>query len=87
MDVSGDWDHLLAAVLSGFCVMTDSEIELWEQARGELRGFANALERGLAGLTAAQLRMAITLADRTWEIAVRRRELQAGADCEGKYSE
>lgn len=37
---------------------------LWDQARGELWGYANYLQRRHASLTAAQLRMAITLADR-----------------------
>lgn len=36
---------------------------MWPQAAGELRGFANHLARGQAGLTAAQIRMAIQLAD------------------------
>jgi hypothetical protein len=36
---------------------------LWPQAAGELRGFAIALERGSSGLTAAQLRLAIEMAD------------------------
>lgn len=44
---------------------TDEQItSMWPQARGELLGFANALERGKAGITAAQLRMTIWLADR-----------------------
>jgi hypothetical protein len=36
---------------------------MWPQARGELLGFANALERGNSGITAAQIRMAVQLAD------------------------
>jgi hypothetical protein len=36
---------------------------LWPQAAGELRGFAIALARGDSGLTAAQLRLAIEMAD------------------------
>jgi hypothetical protein len=36
---------------------------LWPQARGELMGYARALERSGAGITAAQLRMALAMAD------------------------
>jgi hypothetical protein len=44
--------------------LTDERVELlWPQARGELWAYAHALERGGAGLTAAQLRMAVQLAD------------------------
>ncbi len=40
---------------------------MWPQAAGELRGFANALERGKSGLTAAQLRMAIQMAEELYK--------------------
>lgn len=36
---------------------------MWPQAAGELSGFANHLVSGNAGLTAAQIRMAIQLGD------------------------
>lgn len=36
---------------------------MWPQAAGELRGYANALNRGNAGITAAQMRMAVQMAD------------------------
>ena len=39
------------------------EKELWEQARGELLGFANHLQAKGAGITAAQIKMACRLAD------------------------
>ncbi len=42
-------------------------LEAWEQGRGELLGFANALDRGQSGITASQLRMAIQLADEEYK--------------------
>jgi hypothetical protein len=47
---------------------TDHEIFfMWPQAKGELTAFANVLTRGgNAGITAAQLRMAILLAERAY---------------------
>jgi hypothetical protein len=48
---------------------------LWPQARGELLGFANALERENSGITAAQIRMAVQLADET--IKLRTRDMDA----------
>jgi hypothetical protein len=47
---------------------------LWPQARGELLGFANALERGNSGITAAQIRMAVNLADEA--IKLRERDME-----------
>lgn len=48
-------------------LLTNKKVsELWPQARGELSGFANALARSNAGITAAQLRMAIQLADEAY---------------------
>lgn len=41
--------------------------ELWPQAAGELRGFARALASKNAGITAAQLRMAIQLAEERYK--------------------
>lgn len=44
--------------------LTDETLtQLWPQAAGGLRGFAGALERGNSGLTAAQLRLAVQMAD------------------------
>lgn len=40
--------------------------DMWPQAAGELRGFAQALERGPAKITAMQLRMAIELAEQAY---------------------
>lgn len=37
--------------------------ELWRQARGELAAYARALDRGGIGITAAQIRMAMRMAD------------------------
>ena len=49
----------------GEAVYTDSDVRrLWPQARRELLGFADHLARGNAGITAAQLRLAVQLADR-----------------------
>jgi hypothetical protein len=46
---------------------TDEQIKyLWPQAYGELQGFANAIGRGPAKITASQLRMAIQLAQRAF---------------------
>lgn len=44
--------------------MTPEELDMWEQASGELLGFARHLEGTGGGITVAQLRMAITLAQR-----------------------
>lgn len=41
----------------------DQMKEMWPQAAGELRGFANALDRDKAGITAAQIRMAVQMAN------------------------
>lgn len=41
-------------------------LKLWPQAAGELRGFQQALERN-AGITAAQLDMALHLAEAEFE--------------------
>lgn len=41
--------------------------EMWDQAAGELRGFARALGRGNAGITASQLKTAVVLADLFWK--------------------
>ncbi len=38
-------------------------LTLWPQARGELQGLANAMERGGSPITASQLRLAVALAD------------------------
>lgn len=48
----------------------DEVRRLWPSARVELLGFANALERGGSGITADQLRMAVQLADRQFELMV-----------------
>ena len=46
---------------------TDEQIlSMWPQAKGELGGFAYALARGGSGITAAQLRMAVVLADEAY---------------------
>lgn len=43
---------------------TDAQIQqMWPQARGELLGFALALDRKEASITASQLRMAVQMAD------------------------
>ena len=48
--------------------LSDDDIsKLWPQARGELSGFANALDKRGAGITAAQLRMAVQLADEAYQ--------------------
>ncbi len=41
----------------------DQMKEMWPQAKGELLGFARALARGDSVITAAQLRMAVQMAD------------------------
>lgn len=49
-------------------IWTDEQVkEMWPQAKSELLGFANALERGSAGITASQLRMAVQLAQKRFE--------------------
>src|SRR5690242_2259064 len=40
----------------------DEMRELWPQAAGELRGFAEHLEAGRAGITADQIRLAVQMA-------------------------
>jgi len=43
--------------------MNDQELVLWKQARLELLGFANYLEKRNRNITAAQVRMAVKWAD------------------------
>lgn len=43
-------------------------LEMWPQAAGELAGFANRLRQGNAGLTAAQLDMAIQMGNELLDI-------------------
>jgi len=53
-----------AQPIPDFPASTDHERKvLWPQAAGELLGFANALDRGNVGLTAAQIRLAVKLAN------------------------
>jgi hypothetical protein len=42
-------------------------LRMWPQAAGELRGYASVLERGNAGMTAAQMRMAVQLGEQSWK--------------------
>lgn len=44
-------------------VQQDKTGEMWQQARGELLGFANHLERQGATITAQQLRLAVVRSD------------------------
>lgn len=49
-------------------VYTPEEMkEMWPQAAGELRGWANSLASRQMGITAAQLRMAIQMAEAYWK--------------------
>jgi hypothetical protein len=48
----------------------DEVRRLWPSARGELLGFANALASSGSGITADQLRMAVLLADKQFDIMV-----------------
>jgi hypothetical protein len=48
----------------------DEVRRLWPSARGELLGFANALDRSGSGITADQLRMAVLLADKQFDLMV-----------------
>jgi 1,2-phenylacetyl-CoA epoxidase PaaB subunit len=53
---------------SGPKVWTDEEVsELWPQAEGELRGYAQAPRQNRAGITASQLEMALQLAGKEFE--------------------
>lgn len=54
---------------------------LWPQAAAELRGFAEHLDRKNAGLTAAQLRMAVDMADGYAAERQTRIKLQEMKDC------
>jgi hypothetical protein len=49
---------------------------LWPSSRGELLGFASALERGKSGITAAQIRLAVQLADETFRNLTGESELE-----------
>jgi hypothetical protein len=46
---------------------TEQIITLWPSGRQELLGFANHLEQRSAAITAAQIRLAIEMADREFK--------------------
>ena len=58
---------------------SDQEVQdLWGQARGELYGFALAMDRRGQSITAAQLRMAVALADQAVQLRTRPDLFQQG---------